>query len=187
MMDRSAAAAAGLPAPTRLRQRPSEPDPTAPLSDRARSARCLVGPFGGYLGALKGHKITGLLLLALFAVHILYTIVQIGWKHPSRTLLGPDSMVFQWRDVKDIFRHLGWISGQRKAPAFGHRSWWEKFDYRAVRRGFMIVGIAGLVLYDPVLSSECMPGWLLNVALGVHRIEAVLATAHIFVFRRPLG
>jgi hypothetical protein len=31
-----------------------------------------------------------------------------------------------------------------------------------------------------MLTSEYMPGWLLNVALWVHRIEALLAMAHIF-------
>ena len=36
------------------------------------------------------------------------------------------------------------------------------------------------MLYDPVLTSDFMPGWLLNVALWVHRIEAVLAMGHIF-------
>ena len=142
--------------------------------------KALAVPFGGYAGALEVHKITGLVLLVLFAIHILYTIVQIDWKHPSRTLLGPDSMVFQWRDVKNVFRHLGWIFGLVKAPEFDRWSWWEKFDYWAVWWGFMIVGISGLMLYNPVLSSEYMPGWLLNVALWVHRIEAVLAMAHIF-------
>jgi cytochrome b subunit of formate dehydrogenase len=45
----------------------------------------------------------------------------------------------------------------------------------------MIVGITGLMLYNPVLTSDYMPGWVLNVALWVHRIEAVLAMGHIFI------
>lgn len=142
--------------------------------------KMLAEPFGGYTGALEVHKITGLVLLAFFGVHILYTIANIDWKHPSRTLFGPDSIVFQWRDVKDIFRHLGWILGLAKAPQFDRWSWWEKFDYWAVWWGFTIVGVTGLMLYNPVLTSQYMPGWLLNVVLWVHRIEAVLAMAHIF-------
>ncbi len=142
--------------------------------------KTLAAPFGGYTGALEVHKITGLVLLALFALHILYTLVHIDWKHPSRTLLGPDSIVFQWRDVKDFFRHLGWIMGMIKAPEFDRWSWWEKFDYWAVWWGLMIVGVTGLMLYNPVLTSHYLPGWFLNVALWVHRIEAVLAMAHIF-------
>ncbi len=140
----------------------------------------LAAPFGGYAGALEWHNTTGLVLLALFAVHILYTIWIIDWKAFPGSLLSRDSMVFQWRDVKDFFLHLGWILGLSKGPQFDRWSWWEKFDYWAVWWGFMIVGITGLMLYDPVLTSDYMPGWLLNVALWVHRIEAVLAMAHIF-------
>ncbi len=102
------------------------------------------------------------------------------WKNFPRSLLGPETLVFQWVDIKGFFQHLGWIVGLSKTPSFDRWSWWEKFDYWAVWWGFMIVGITGLILYDPVLSSDYMPGWLLNVMLWVHRVEAVLAMGHIF-------
>ncbi|MEA3274322.1 MAG: cytochrome b/b6 domain-containing protein [Pseudomonadota bacterium] len=142
--------------------------------------KMLAAPFGGYTGVLEVHKITGLVLLAGFAAHILYSIWNIDWRHFPKSLLGPDTLVFQWRDVKDFFRHLGWILGLVKGPEFDRWSWWEKFDYWAVWWGLIIVGVTGLMLYNPVLSSEYMPGWLLNLALWVHRIEAVLAMVHIF-------
>jgi cytochrome b subunit of formate dehydrogenase len=140
----------------------------------------LAAPFGGYTGALEWHRITGLVLLAFFAVHILYTIWNIDWKRFPGSLMSRDSIVFQWRDVKDIFLHLGWIFGLSKGPRFDRWSWWEKFDYWAVWWGFMIVGITGLMLYDPVLSSDYKPGWMLNEVLWEHRIEGVLAMAHNF-------
>lgn len=40
--------------------------------------------------------------------------------------------------------------------------------------------MTGVVLYDPILSAEYKPGWMFNVALWVHRIEAILAMGHIF-------
>ena len=142
--------------------------------------RLLAAPFGGYPGALQVHKITGLVLLAGFAAHIVYTLTRVDWKGFPKSLLGPDTLVFRWRDVKDFFRHLGWIVGLVKAPEFDRWSWWEKFDYWAVWWGLIIVGVTGLMLYNPVLSSQFMPGWMLNIALWVHRIEALLAMAHIF-------
>ena len=140
----------------------------------------LAVPFGGYAGALEWHRITGLVLLAFFALHILYSIWNIRWKGFPGSLLDRDSIVFQWRDVKEFFLHLGWILGLSKGPRFDRWSWWEKFDYWAVWWGFMIVGITGLMLYNPMLTSNYMPGWVLNVAIWVHRVEAVLAMAHIF-------
>jgi len=76
--------------------------------------------------------------------------------------------------------HLGWTLGLAKHPRFERWTWFEKFDYWAVWWGFMIVGVTGLILYDPVLTADFMPGWLINVAVWIHRIEAVLAMAHVF-------
>ncbi|MBK5969843.1 MULTISPECIES: formate dehydrogenase subunit gamma [Thiorhodovibrio] len=142
--------------------------------------KLLAAPFGGYPFVLQVHKITGLVLLAGFAAHILYTLACVDWRRFPKSLLSPDTLMFQWRDLKDFFRHLAWMLGLGRAPQFDRWSWWEKFDYWAVWWGLIIVGVTGLMLYNPVLSSEYMPGWMLNVALWVHRIEALLAMAHIF-------
>jgi len=140
----------------------------------------LAGLFGGYKATLEIHRIAGLVLLAGFAAHILYLILRIDWKNFPKSLLGPKTLVFQLVDIKGFFQHLLWIFGLGKKPRFDRWSWWEKFDYWAVWWGFMIVGVTGLILYNPVLSSDYIPGWLLNVALWVHRIEAAMAMAHIF-------
>ncbi len=48
--------------------------------------------------------------------HPLQHLDQIDWKRFPKSLLGPDTLVFQWVDVKDFFRHLGWIFGLREHP-----------------------------------------------------------------------
>ncbi len=142
--------------------------------------RGLASLFGGYQGTLEVHRIAGLVMMAGFVAHIFYMLTQIDWKGFPRSLMGPETLVFQWVDVKGFFAHLGWIFGLKEHPRFDRWSWWEKFDYWAVWWGLIIVGVTGLMLYDPVLTSQFMPGWLINVALWVHRIEAVLAMGHIF-------
>ena len=54
------------------------------------------------------------------------------------------------------------------------------FDYWGVWWGMVILGVTGLILYDPVLTSDFAPGWMLNVMLWIHRVEAILAMVHIF-------
>ena len=136
--------------------------------------------FGGYVNVLEIHRIAGLVMLAGFVLHVLYQLYRIDWRRFPGSLLGPDSLVFQWVDVKGFFAHLGWIFGLTEHPRFDRWTWWSKFDYWAVWWGLIIVGVTGLMLYNPVLTSDLMPGWLLNVALWIHRIEAVLAMGHIF-------
>ena len=45
----------------------------------------------------------------------------------------------------------------------------------------IILGVTGLLMAYPLVSSRFMPGWGLNVAFWIHRIEALLAMAHLFV------
>ncbi len=142
--------------------------------------RGLAERFGGFGTTLEIHRIAGLIMLAGFLLHTVYILFRVEWRKIPKSLMGPDSLVFQWVDVKGFFAHLGWILGIKDAPRFERWSWWEKFDYWAVWWGLIIVAVTGLMLYNPVLTSDYMPGWLLNVALWVHRIEAVLAMGHIF-------
>lgn len=141
----------------------------------------LVALFGGYENTLEVHRIAGLVMLAGFAAQIVYLIYKIDWKRLPGSLFDANTIVFRYKDFIDFFRHVGWIFGITKTtPYFDRWSWWEKFDYWAVWWGLIIVGVTGLMLYNPILSAEYMPGWMFNVALWVHRIEAVLAMGHIF-------
>lgn len=139
--------------------------------------RSLAGWFRGYDGALAIHKWVGFFMLALFILHLLYLLVTIR----GRYFIGPDTLLPRPKDVRDFFRHIGWFFGLSKAPRFERWGYWEKFDYWAVFWGMVIIGTTGLILYNPVLSSRYIPGWGLNIALWVHRIEAILAIGHVFI------
>jgi hypothetical protein len=105
----------------------------------------------------------------------------IDWKGFPGSLFEPDSLVPRPKDLKDFFHHIGWFMGLKKAPQFDRWGYWEKFDYWAVFWGMVIMGTTGLLLAYPLLASKYMPGWGLNVAFWIHRIEALLAMAHLFI------
>jgi hypothetical protein len=50
-----------------------------------------------------------------------------------------------------------------------------------------IIGITGLMMAYPLVTTRIVPGWALNVAFWVHRIEAILAMAHIFIIHFFIG
>jgi len=50
-----------------------------------------------------------------------------------------------------------------------------------------IIGGTGLILYNGTFSSRYLPGWGLNVAPWLHRIEAILAMAHVFIIHFFIG
>jgi len=71
-------------------------------------------------------------------------------------------------------------------PEFDRWGYWEKFDYWAVFWGFPFSdhrSASGLSLS----ASQIMPGWMLNIAFWIHRIEAILAMCHVFIIHFFIG
>ena len=58
---------------------------------------------------------------------------------------------------------------------------------RAVFWGIPILFFSGLMLIYPLQASGVLPGWTLNVALVLHRAEAVLAVTYIILIHIVVG
>jgi len=147
----------------------------------------LLGLFGGYEAAQRTHIYVGIFMLCGFALHAVYILLKINWQKFPASLFGPDSIVPRIKDIQQFFQHIGWFLGLRKAPEFDRWGYWEKFDYWAVFWGMFIIGCTGLIMAYPFISTRYMPGWGLNVALWIHRIEAILAMAHVFLIHFFIG
>jgi cytochrome b subunit of formate dehydrogenase len=143
--------------------------------------------FGGFEASLTVHKVVGILMICGFAVHIFYLLGTIRWREFPGSLFGSDSLVLRPRDLKEFFQHVGWFFGLGKAPKMDRWGYWEKFDYWAVFWGIPILGSTGLLLAYPLAASEIIPGWGLNIAFWIHRIEAILAMGHIFIIHFFIG
>jgi len=137
--------------------------------------------FGGYESALTIHIDVGIFMICGFVIHFIYMLFKVEWKRLPGSLYGPDSILFRPKDLKDFFQHIAWFLGAKKAPEFDRWGYWEKFDYFAVFWGMIILSVTGLLMAYSMVSSRVMPGWGLNVAFWIHRIEALLAMAHLFV------
>jgi cytochrome b subunit of formate dehydrogenase len=149
--------------------------------------RTLGSVFGGYESARTVHIVVGVIMICGFALHTVYLLSRIDWKRFPGSIFGPDSLIPRPADLLHFFQHLGWMVGLRKAPAFERWGYWEKFDYWAVFWGMGIIGLTGLLLAYPLWATRYMPGWGLNLAFWVHRIEALLAIGHVFIIHFFIG
>ncbi|MCP3905068.1 MAG: hypothetical protein GY715_15700 [Planctomycetes bacterium] len=152
------------------------------LSDHAWSqamARFLGG--GSAMGIL--HRIFAIMLIANFALHLGGLIMKARQHEGSLLrdwLIGPNSMLPRWRDVRDCAAMFRWFFFGGKHPTFDRWTYWEKFDYLAEIGGTFIIGGSGLMLWFPGLFALVLPGWAFNVASIVHGYEALLAVSFIF-------
>ncbi len=137
---------------------------------------------GGFdtMGAL--HRMGAVVLFVVFALHL--WDVRRRKKQAGKTwwqmITGPDSILFNLRDLKEARQSIFWFFGLGPRPAYGRFTYWEKFDYFAVFWGIAIIGSTGLLLWFPELFTRVIPGWSVNVATIIHSDEALLAVGFIF-------
>lgn len=149
--------------------------------------RQLLWAMGGYHQVKDIHIIAGWAMTIGFVVHIVLVLSRVDWRHPWRSLFGPDSLIPKWRDFKEFVQRFLWFFGLGKAPRFERWTYLEKFDYWAVFWGIPLLFITGFMLQYPLDTSYLLPGWTLNVASLLHRAEAVLAVVYIIIVHLLFG
>jgi cytochrome b subunit of formate dehydrogenase len=142
---------------------------------------------GGYEGSLQLHKWVGVAMIAGFILHSIYLATRIKWRTPLKSILGEDSLVPNFKDLKHFGQQVRWIFGLGPPPRFDRWTYWEKFDYWAVYWGLPLLAATGLMLMYPLATSRILPGWSLNIAALLHEAEAILAVTYIFIVHFFIG
>jgi cytochrome b subunit of formate dehydrogenase len=126
------------------------------------------------------HRICAVITFGYFLSHLGYLLWRILTGRTRGMFWGPDSMVPQPRDLKNLEDQFRWFFFLGPQPRFGRWTYWEKFDYWAVFWGVMVIGSSGLVLWFPSFFAQWFPGWIFNLATVIHSEEALLAMCFIF-------
>jgi len=137
---------------------------------------------GGFEAAGFVHRVAAVFMFGIFVTHIIDLFRQKRKEHKSLItfLFGPDSLMFNKKDLHDFIGSMKWFVGKGPRPKFGRWTYWEKFDYFAVFWGIAVIGSTGLMLWFPELFTLIIPGQFLNVATIIHSDEALLAVGFIF-------
>ncbi len=126
-----------------------------------------------YLAAI----ITGL----YFLLHLIYLAIRIRKNGLKSILTGPNTMMFRKKDFQDFVQHIKWFFGKAPAPRFDRWTYWEKFDYFAVFWGVFVIGLSGLLRWADEFFGSLLGGGIITLADTIHKEEALLATAFIFI------
>ena len=126
------------------------------------------------------HRISAIVMCAVFAAHLVYITVHLWRNWKSVRLFGPYSLLPTWQDGKDVVAMLKWFFGVAPRPVFDHWNYQQKFDYWAPFWGVAILAATGAMLWFKSLTGAVLPGWTFNVATLIHGHEVVLATVYLF-------
>lgn len=156
----------------------------------------LYALFGGINTAPVVHKTAGTILLLLFSYHVIYLVYNI-YNHqivPLKKkeglsagkvlkLLANQPLVPNLKDamdIRDLLKYLLFLTNKR--PEGAEFTWKEKFDYWAPFWGMVIIGLSGLIMWNKVLATKIVPGYVINFSLIAHSDEALLAALFLFIW-----
>jgi cytochrome b subunit of formate dehydrogenase len=137
---------------------------------------------GGFETAGFIHRSAAVVMFGIFIAHIYDLRQKVRKEFGSwrKMLLGPDTMLFTKKDLRDLIGNIKWFLGKGPRPEYGRWTYWEKFDYFAVFWGIFVIGSTGLALWFPEFFTLILPGSMINVATIIHSDEALLAVGFIF-------
>lgn len=127
------------------------------------------------------HYIAAVITGFYFVAHLVYLafkVKKIGWR---KLLTGPNTLSFRKKDLTDFWEHFKWFFGKGPHPKFDRWTYWEKFDYFAVFWGVFVIGLSGLLRWKEEFFGSLLGGGVITLADTVHKEEALLATAFIFI------
>jgi cytochrome b subunit of formate dehydrogenase len=143
-------------------------------------APVLMKALGGPKTAGIIHRVGAIGFMGVFFIHLCYLAVRIGRTWRTFEWFGPNSLIPNWQDLKDIVAMFRWFFGLTPRPMFDRFTYWENFDYWAPFWGMTIIGISGAMMWVPDVTATYLPGWVFNVAAIVHGEEAFLAAVFLF-------
>ena len=142
-------------------------------------AHAVAEALGGAKNAGIIHRIFASAFLGIFILQFIYVMNKL-LRSKTFKWFGPDSLIPNWQDLRDIIAMFKWFFGKGERPTFDRWTYWEKFDFWAVFWGVGIIGSSGMMLAFPHLTAAVWPGWMFNVLTLVHGEEAFLAAVFLF-------
>ena len=143
-------------------------------------APVLEQAFGGPKIAGIVHRTAAVIMIAVFAAHLIYAAIHIARNWKTFKLFGPYSLMPNLQDAWDIVAMLKWFFGRGPRPRFDHWNYQQKVDYWAPFWGIAMLAATGAMLWFKTLTGAYLPGWAFNVATVVHGDEALLAAIYLF-------
>lgn len=132
---------------------------------------------GGVESARQVHHISAIVMILVSMVHILEVAYRLL---VLRTRI---SMIPWIDDLKHVYEDVLYYIGRRKHKAYyGRYSYAEKAEYLALIWGTVAMAVTGFIMWNPITTTQFLPGEAIPAAKAAHGGEALLAVLAILIW-----
>ena len=133
------------------------------------------------LGGIETTRIIHRTAATIFLLESVYHLVVLGYKLYIQRVQA--SMLPGVKDLRDVIQFVGYNLGFTKDhPKMGRYNFSEKVEYWAMLWGLVLMGLTGLMLWNPIATTNVLPGEFIPAAKSAHGNEAVLAVLAIILW-----
>ena len=132
---------------------------------------------GGIESARILHRFFALLLLA----EVLYHVLTVSYRWFVRRI--PFALWPGVRDVRALFRRirLNFAGNDPEQPP--NYGFMLKFEWLVIAFSVIVLGITGLILWNPIAATAVLPAGAIPTSLNVHSDQALLTVALLILLR----
>ncbi len=140
-------------------------------------AQAMIGLMGGIELTRQIHHIAAVVLM----METVYHLISVGYRLFVRRVRL--TMLPTLRDAQDALEAFLYNLGLRKEePQGGRYTFGEKAEYWAVVWGTVVMAITGFMMWNPIATTNFLPGQFIPAAKAAHGGEALLAVLAIIVW-----
>ena len=133
------------------------------------------------LGGIETTRIIHHVAAAVFLVEAVYHLVEVFYKIYVQRKQA--SMLPGIKDGMDAIQWFGFNLGMvKKHPKMPRYNFMEKAEYWALLWGLIVMALTGLAMWNPIATTNFLPGEFIPAAKSAHGGEAVLAVLAIILW-----
>ena len=134
-----------------------------------------------FMGGIEVVRIIHRIAATIFLLESVYHLVVVGYKLIVMRMKA--TMLPGFGDVTEAIQSLLYNVGIRKElPKAGRYNFAEKLEYWALVWGLLMMGLTGFILWNPIFTTQALPGEFIPAAKSAHGNEAVLAVLAILIW-----
>jgi len=134
-----------------------------------------------FLGGIETVRIIHRIAATVFILEGIYHLVVMGYVLYVQNKKA--TMMPGIKDLTDAIQSLLFNIGFKKEhPKMPRYNYAEKMEYLAMLWGYVLMGLTGFMLWNPILTAKIFPGEFIPAAKVAHGAEAVLAVLAIILW-----